>query len=107
MILYTSGSTGKPKGVLLSHASQRWSIERNLALNGDMTHHRYIVAAPMFHMNATISVKMALAGGASIVLLPSFDARLYARAIARFQVTWLTSVPTMLALVARESDLIG
>jgi acyl-CoA synthetase (AMP-forming)/AMP-acid ligase II len=106
MILYTSGSTGKPKGVLLSHESQRWSIERNLALNGDMTHHRYIVAAPMFHMNATISVKIALAGGASIVLLPSFDAKLYARSIARFQVTWLTSVPTMLALVARERELI-
>jgi acyl-CoA synthetase (AMP-forming)/AMP-acid ligase II len=107
MILYTSGSTGKPKGVLLSHASQRWSIERNLAFNGDMAHHRYIVAAPMFHMNATISVKIALAGGASIVLLPGFDAKLYARAIARFRVTWLTSVPTMLALVARESELLG
>ncbi|HEY3639489.1 MAG TPA: class I adenylate-forming enzyme family protein [Xanthobacteraceae bacterium] len=107
MILYTSGSTGKPKGVLLSHESQRWSIERNLALNGDMTHHRYIVAAPIFHMNATISIKIALAGGASIVLLPSFDARLYARAIERFRVTWLTSVPTMLALVARESELVG
>ena len=107
MILYTSGSTGRPKGVLLSHESQRWSIERNLALNGDMTHHRYIVAAPMFHMNATISVKIALAGGASIVLLPGFDARLYARAIERFRVTWLTSVPTMLALVARERELVA
>jgi acyl-CoA synthetase (AMP-forming)/AMP-acid ligase II len=107
MILYTSGSTGKPKGVLLSHESQRWSIERNLALNGDMTHHRYIVAAPIFHMNATISIKIALAGGASIVLLPSFDARLYAGSIARFHVTWLTSVPTMLALVARERELLA
>ena len=33
--------------------------------------------------------------------MPSFDARTYAGAIARFGVTWLTSVPTMLALVAR------
>jgi acyl-CoA synthetase (AMP-forming)/AMP-acid ligase II len=107
MMLYTSGSTGKPKGVLLSHESQRWSIEKNVAINGDMTHHRYIVAAPMFHMNATISVKIALAGGASIVLLPSFDAKNYANAIARFRVTWLTSVPTMLALVASESELLG
>jgi acyl-CoA synthetase (AMP-forming)/AMP-acid ligase II len=78
-----------------------------MALYGDRSHHRYIVAAPMFHMNATISVKGALAAGGSIVLLPAFDARLYARAIERFRVTWLTSVPTMLALVARESDLVG
>ena len=106
MILYTSGSTGKPKGVLLSHESQRWSLEKSKELYDDRSHHRYIVAAPMFHMNATISVKGALSTGASIVLLPAFDAALYARAIARFKVTWLTSVPTMLALVARERDLL-
>lgn len=107
MILYTSGSTGKPKGVLLSHDSQRWSLETSMDTYGDRPHHRYIVAAPMFHMNATISVKGALAAGGSIVLLPSFDARVYAQAIERYRVTWLTSVPTMLALVARERDLVG
>jgi acyl-CoA synthetase (AMP-forming)/AMP-acid ligase II len=107
MILYTSGSTGKPKGVLLSHDSQRWSLETAAKLYGDRSHHRYIVAAPMFHMNATISLKGALAAGASVVFLPAFDARAYARAIERFRVTWLTSVPTMLALVARERELIG
>jgi len=107
MILYTSGSTGKPKGVMLSHESQRWSLETSRQTYGDRPHHRYIVAAPMFHMNATISVKAALAAGGSIVLLPSFDARVYAQAIERFRVTWLTSVPTMLALLARERELIS
>ena len=104
---YTSGSTGKPKGVLLSHASQRWSLETSARTYGERPHHRYIVAAPMFHMNATISVKGALAAGGSIVLMPSFDARKYAQAVARFGVTWLTSVPTMLALMAREGALVG
>jgi long-chain acyl-CoA synthetase len=107
MILYTSGSTGKPKGVLLSHESQAWSLETSAKLYGDRSHHRYIVGAPMFHMNATVSIKGAFATGASIVLLPAFDAKVYAKAIERFRVTWLTSVPTMLALVARERELIG
>ncbi|MEO6626784.1 MAG: class I adenylate-forming enzyme family protein [Burkholderiaceae bacterium] len=107
MILYTSGSTGKPKGVLLSHASQRWSLETSADTYGARSQHRYIVAAPMFHMNATISVKGALACGGSIVLLPAFHAQHYAQALERFRVTWLTSVPTMLALVAKEHALLG
>lgn len=107
MILYTSGTTGKPKGVLLSHASQRWSLERGAALYGDRGRNCYIIAAPMFHMNATISLKSALACGATTVLLPTFDARAYARSIAEFRVTSLTSVPTMLALVAKESEAFG
>ncbi len=107
MMLYTSGSTGRPKGVLLSHESQRWPLEQAIAVYGDLSHHRFIVAAPMFHMNATFSVKQALAVGASLVLMPSFDARTYARAIERFRITWLTSVPTMLALVARERELLS
>lgn len=107
MILYTSGSTGKPKGVLLSHDSQRWSLERGMQLFGDKDDHTYIVAAPMFHMNATISVKGAFAAGATVVLLPTFNALDYAQAIDVFGVTWLTSVPTMLALVAKEAGKLG
>jgi acyl-CoA synthetase (AMP-forming)/AMP-acid ligase II len=102
MMLYTSGSTGRPKGVLLSHDAQRWPLEKIVAKSGAPSHHRFLVAAPLFHMNATFSVGEALATGASLVLMPTFEARAYARAVERFRVTWLTSVPTMLALVARE-----
>jgi long-chain acyl-CoA synthetase len=102
MMLYTSGSTGRPKGVLLSHDAQRWPLEKIRSSPRGQSRHRFLVAAPLFHMNATFSVAAALATGGSVVLLPTFDARAYARAIGRHRVTWLTSVPTMLALVARE-----
>jgi acyl-CoA synthetase (AMP-forming)/AMP-acid ligase II len=107
MMLYTSGSTGKPKGVLLSHASQLWGISTANRIFGDISRHRFIVAAPLYHMNATFSLKMALLGRASVVLLPAFDAAAYLEAIARNRVTWITSVPTMMALCAREARTIA
>jgi long-chain acyl-CoA synthetase len=103
MVLYTSGSTGRPKGVPLSHDGQLWALRSRLA-DGEQDRHRLLVAAPLFHMNALGLAKLSVAAGASLVLLPQFNARQYVEAIGRFKVTWLTSVPTMLALVLRERE---
>lgn len=101
MILYTSGSTGRPKGVPLSHAGQRWVIDTRSSM-ADYSAHRLLVAAPLCHMNGLLMSKMAAFNGAQIVLLPEFTARDYIDAISKYRCTWITSVPTMLALVARE-----
>jgi len=45
-----------------------------------------------------------LAAHAAMVLLPQFDAKRYIEAIGRFRVSFLTSVPTMLALILREPE---
>ena len=103
MVLYTSGSTGRPKGVPLSHEGQIWAVRSRVG-SGNQGRHRLLVAAPLFHMNALGIAKFVLAAGASMVLLPQFHARRYVEAIGRFKVTWLTSVPTMLALAMRERE---
>ena len=51
MFLYTSGSTGTPKGVVLSHQSHIWVVETRLE-GQDLARHRYLIAAPLYHMNA-------------------------------------------------------
>jgi acyl-CoA synthetase (AMP-forming)/AMP-acid ligase II len=99
-VLYTSGSTGRPKGVPLSHSGQRWAVE--VFSTEDVGHHRLLVAAPMFHMNALFNLKFAFHNRASVVLMPQFSARAYIDAIIAHGVTWITSVPTMLAMVANE-----
>ena len=101
MILYTSGSTGRPKGVPLDHAGHLWTVRSRLA-GGPYRDHRLLVAAPLFHMNALGTSKFVFAAHAAMVLLPQFDARRYVEAIGRFGVTWITSVPTMMALAVRE-----
>ena len=103
MVLYTSGSTGRPKGVPLSHDGQLWAVQSRVGAGGH-ERQRILVAAPLFHMNALGISKLAIAAGASIVLMPQFNARRYVEAIGRFKVTSLTSVPTMLTLAFRERE---
>jgi long-chain acyl-CoA synthetase len=105
MFLYTSGSTGTPKGVVLSHQSHIWVVETRLAPGLDR--HRYLIAAPLYHMNALALAKLACAAHATIVLLPQFTARAYIEAIERYRCTWLTAVPPMIAMMLREKELLA
>jgi long-chain acyl-CoA synthetase len=106
MFLYTSGSTGTPKGVVLSHQSHIWVVETRLA-GQDLSRHRYLIAAPLYHMNALALAKLAIAGYSTIILLPNFTARAYIEAIARYRCTWLTAVPPMIAMMLREVELLA
>jgi long-chain acyl-CoA synthetase len=103
MVLYTSGSSGRPKGVPLSHDGQLWTVAHQLRA-GSFVGERLLIAAPIFHMNGLGRAKFACAAGASMVLLPRFDARRYIEAAGRFRCTLLTGVPTMFALIVREHE---
>jgi long-chain acyl-CoA synthetase len=105
MFLYTSGSTGTPKGVVLSHQSHIWVVETRLA--PDLDRHRYLIAAPLYHMNALALSLLACAAHATNVLLPQFTARAYIDAIERYRATWLTAVPPMIAMMLREKELLA
>jgi acyl-CoA synthetase (AMP-forming)/AMP-acid ligase II len=105
MFLYTSGSTGTPKGVVLSHQSHIWVVETRLP--GELVRHRYLIAAPLYHMNALALAKLACAAHATIVLLPQFTAAAYIEAIGRHRCTWLTAVPPMIAMMLREKELLA
>ena len=107
MFLYTSGSTGFPKGVPLTHAGHMWVTDVRLKGAPDTVDHRVLVAAPLYHMNALSTAKAVLAGGGTIVQLPAFTASDYVDAIERHRCTWLTSVPTMMALVVQQADRIS
>lgn len=105
MFLYTSGSTGRPKGVVLSHRSHLWVMEIRARPVGPVGQ-KALVAAPLYHMNGLAMCQSVFAQGDTIVLLSSFTVRGYIEAAARYRVDFLTSVPTMIAMMLREPALL-
>jgi long-chain acyl-CoA synthetase len=103
LFLYTSGSTGRPKGVVLSHQSHIWVVEQRMAAQ-DASRHRFLIAAPLYHMNALALSQLAHAVHATVILLPQFTAPSYLRAIEDYRCTWLTAVPPMIAMMLNEKE---
>ena len=106
MFLYTSGSSGRPKGVVLSHHSHLWVIDQRLRPAPSRAE-RPLVAAPLYHMNALAVCQAALANHNTIILMPGFSAAGYIAAASRYRATVLTSVPTMIAMMLRERELLA
>jgi acyl-CoA synthetase (AMP-forming)/AMP-acid ligase II len=95
LLLLTSGSAGEPKAVLLTHgnllANARGVIERTGISPAD----RLLHAMPLHHTNGINNQLLApLACGASVVLLQRFRAETYFDALAAWQPTYITGVPT-------------
>ena len=105
--LYTSGSTGLPKGVPLSHSGQHWALRQFHAAKDEIREHRCLIAAPLYHMNGLWNAKVSLEMGGHAVILPDFKVEAFARAITDHHCTWITSVPTMLAMLVQRRDLVG
>jgi long-chain acyl-CoA synthetase len=104
MLAYTSGSTGRPKGVLLTHRGQVWNfrtVAKVLMLDEDDC---AIVAAPLYHKNAGMTLKATLMTGGRLVILERFEARTYLEAIREHDGTFISGVPAMFSMMLRETS---
>jgi acyl-CoA synthetase (AMP-forming)/AMP-acid ligase II len=100
LILYTSGSTKMPKGVVIPHR-HLWTINQK-SKNPSLPKMRILVAAPCYHMNGLSNVEVGLAGNATIILMNQFDAKKAVQVIKQHNVNYISSVPTMIALLLQE-----
>ncbi|WP_213576470.1 long-chain fatty acid--CoA ligase [Rhodococcus sp. USK13] len=98
VILYTSGTTGKPKGAELTHSNMVLNAltANRLFDSTPATHDRYLVTLPLFHsFGQTVTLNAGISVGATLVLLPRFEAAAALDLIERENITVFAGVPTM------------
>jgi malonyl-CoA/methylmalonyl-CoA synthetase len=101
LLCYTSGTTGAPKGAMLTHGNTLASCEA-LRLAWRWTESdRLVLALPLFHVHGLgVGLHGTLLAGASVVLLPRFDAEEVLDAALDHDATLFFGVPTMYARLA-------
>lgn len=96
-ILYTSGTTGTPKGAVGSHLSIVEQVHCSLIDSFDVNASDIVFGGlPLFHtFGQTAVMNIAFRVGASIILLPRFDADEALALMVAYRATVFTAVPTM------------
>jgi long-chain acyl-CoA synthetase len=110
VILHTAGTTGAPKGAQLTHSNlvsnQAVIARRLLDLGPDDV---VLVCLPLFHaFGMTSGLGAAISAGATLALLPRFDAGRALEMLAAERATVLEGLPHMYAAIlsaARGHDL--
>lgn len=99
VILYTSGTTGQPKGAELTHSNMLINaiVSRDLhCLNPSRERNTLLCVLPLFHsFGQTCQMNAGIYHGATLVLLPRFDAAAVLDTMLREQVNFFSGVPTM------------
>jgi len=96
VVLYTSGTTGTPKGAELTHSNLSSNVAAVVRLHSFGENDVLLGALPLFHsFGQTCSMNSAIASGATLSLIPRFDAGRALDTIERDRATVFQGVPTM------------
>ena len=106
VIVYTSGTTGTPKGAELTHFQLLMNADTPGRVFGIRDDDVVMVALPLFHVFGLSSqLDVCVRFGATMSLVPRFDATKALEVIQRDGVTIFEGVPTMYVAVLRHPNL--
>ncbi|HZE14851.1 MAG TPA: AMP-binding protein, partial [Mycobacterium sp.] len=105
VIVYTSGTTGSPKGAELTHFQLLMNADTPGRVFGIRDDDIVMVALPLFHVFGLSSqLNVCVRFGATMSLVPRFDATKALEVIQRDGVTIFEGVPTMYVAVLRHPN---
>ncbi len=105
VVLYTSGTTGSPKGAELTHANMARNAQVSVDLVGATPDDVVFGGLPLFHsFGQTVMMNMAVLAGATLTLIPRFDATKALEVLQRDRVTIMGGVPTMYVALTQHPD---
>lgn len=108
LLQYTGGTTGRPKGAMLGHDQLSRNAQQVAAINpfDDPRGQVFLGALPFFHVFAnTALLNNAVAAGASIAMVPRFEAKQVLQTIETYKATGFPGVPTMFQALLDHPDL--
>ncbi len=111
VVLYTGGTTGIQKGVLLSNNNFNALVIQCLAhLNdermGEIKKDKIMCILPVFHgFGLTVCVHLPMCVGACAILVPKFNAAIFADKFTKHKPQFIAGVPTLFEALIRSKKM--
>lgn len=102
-IIYSSGTTGTPKGIVQPYL-MRWMHSRRGRDQGYTTASTGLISTPLYSNTTLVAVFPALTMGATLVLMPKFDAGRYLQLVEQHHVTHAMLVPVQYQRLMAHPD---
>lgn len=105
VILHSGGTTGEPKNILLNNGNINVVVKQAKVLLPDTNSNDSMLSIlPLFHCFGLVEcVHFPLCIGASIILVPKFDAKRFDKLITKYKPTIIPGVPTLFeAMLSNE-----
>lgn len=108
VILYSGGTTGTQKGIMLSHLNFNALAAQTVAHGGPTfkAGDTMLAVLPMFHgFGLGVCIHTSIFKGATMILVPRFNADSFAELIVKKSPTFMAGVPTLYEALLRKDRL--
>ena len=103
VILYSGGTSGDPKGIVLSNLNFNALAQQSFAMCDPASEGDSVLAIlPIFHgFGLGVCIHTPLCAGMSVILIPSFDPKKFAKLIKQKQPSFICAVPSLYEVLTK------